>query len=128
MGEKIRRDLTKNIPGAKQAYLPRHLSLKGTNVGVENAREEDIREALLNAKPLTEQYEEIFQLKDLYKYGLLGNEDSSYKREKICEKLKIGHANGKILLKRLNSFKISVEELENALKEVEQSKDYLNRK
>lgn len=121
MGEKIRRDLTKNIPDAKQAYLPRRLGEKDGNIGVENAKPKDIARAIINAKPLEEEYEELYTIFDLHMLGLTGNSAATRKRDALGELLGIGHANAKIFLKRLNAFKIEKEELLEKLKEVEKN-------
>lgn len=117
-GEKIRRDIERAVPGAKHAYLPRKKGEKDGNIGVENAKPEDIREAISRAKPLREEYEEIYDNRDLVRLGLTGSKESSMLREKLGEALGIGHANAKIFLKRLNSFKIKEEELLEKLEEV----------
>ena len=49
-GEKIRKNINKVVPNCKNAFLSRSLALKGDNIGVENAKGEDIIEAIENAK------------------------------------------------------------------------------
>ena len=45
-GENIRRKVKERFPEAGEAFLPRDKALRGTNIGVENASPEAIREAL----------------------------------------------------------------------------------
>ena len=45
---------------------------------------------------------------DLYELGLMS---SKAKREKLCKKLNISYCNGKQLLKRINMFGITIEEI-----------------
>lgn len=49
-GEKIRKNINRIIPNCKNAFLPRNSALKGDNVGVENAKTQDIITAIENAK------------------------------------------------------------------------------
>lgn len=122
MGNKIRADLDKNIKGAKHAFLPRNKALKKDNVGVENASIEDIKIAISRARPVYEKSEEIYTNVDLIKYGLSAKSDSKEKRQKVAAILDIGFGNSKQFLNNLNKFKIKREELEKALKAVEDAK------
>lgn len=118
VGKKIRKDLSKEIPEAKHAFLSRGKSLKGINVGVENATPEDVREAILNAKPEYQEYKKEFTKSDLLKYGLTGNKNSKELRMILAEKLGVGYGNGKHFLSQLNSFGIDRKDLEKALEEI----------
>lgn len=118
VGKRIRKDLSDSIPGAKHAFLPRGKSLKGTNVGIENATPKDVKEAILRAKPEYKEFIIEYTKSDLFKYGLTGLNDSKILREKLAEKLGIGFGNSKFFLSQLNSFGISREKLEKALEEI----------
>lgn len=118
-GENIRRDLAKHLPYAKHAYLPQGKALKKGNIGVENATKEDIIQALKKARPNLVEKEIIFTKEDLLDLGLVGYPSSAKKREKLGEKLGIGHANGKQFLHRLNSLGVSKEEFIKAMEELE---------
>ena len=52
---------------------------------------------------------------DLMKLGLLMGSDSRKRREYLGEALRIGYCNGKQLLKRLELFGITLEELEEVM-------------
>lgn len=122
MGKKIRADLSKHLKGAKHAFLPQGKAKKKDNIGVENASAYDIKIAIENAKPEYEDSIIIFNERDLIMHGLSGSIGASGKREKVSEILKIGHGNSKQFLSRLNRFKITREEFENAVKVVENGK------
>lgn len=126
-GEKIRKEITKQVPNCKHAFLPRHLAKhqykKG--VGVEYASPEAIREALRNARIEVETTRESISREELLEHGLIGHPKAKSRREKLGELLNIGYANGKQLHKRLNMFRITREEFAAAMKRViqEESRD-----
>lgn len=117
-GTKIRRIINKVIPNCKNAYLSRQLALKGDNVGVENAKAEDIIEAIENAKVTLAEPKEEISLADLTSLGLSGLENSKLIREKLCDYFKIGYCNSKQFVNRLNSYGITKEELVLALEKL----------
>src|SRR5699024_11823415 len=51
----------------------------------------------------------------LLSYGLIGHAQAKQRRKRLGELLRIGHTNGKQLLKRLKMFQITKEELEDVL-------------
>ena len=57
------------------------------------------------------------------KLGLIGDESSNEKRQKIADILGIGPGNAKQFLNRLNSFGISHSEFEKALKRIDNDKE-----
>lgn len=118
MGEKIRRDLTEVLPGAKQAFLPRGKALKGDNVGVENATAADIRKALENAKAVVTDGEALFTMEDLRVNNLVGADGATKRREELGILLGIGHGNAKQFLKRLNALGITREEFRKGCEQV----------
>ena len=114
-GKKIRDTLNQAIPGLKHAFIPKEKAIKKHKVGVAECDKETVLEALRfplepareNPSPLT--------FSDLYDLGLVGQKDSSEKREALGKKLHIGFGNAKTFLKRANSLMISKEELEAAM-------------
>lgn len=118
-GEQIRKDLAKNIPNCKHAFLPQGKALKKDNIGVENATPEDIREAINKARPQNINRAINYTKDELLELGLVGSKDSSIRREKVGEILGIGYTNGKQFLNRLNNFGIPKEEFINAVERVE---------
>lgn len=119
MGVKIRRRIKEFIPEAKHAYLSQEKSTKKGDIGIENASIEDIIYALKKARATIVEKNEIYTINDLRNNGLIDSKDSAIKREKFCDILSIGYGNGKQTLNKLNSFGISKEEFQNAIRQVE---------
>lgn len=85
-------------------------------MGVEHANFEDIQKALagvLGSYDDDNQFD--IRKSDLMKLGLLMGSDSRKRREYLGEALRIGYCNGKQLLKRLELFGITLEELEEVM-------------
>lgn len=119
MGEQIRERINKAVPGCKHAFLPRDEATFQQDVGVENASPEAISIALKKARCQEEQRKNVFTHIDLLKNGLVGQENSQYRRVILGKILGIGYSNGKQLLSRLNNFGITREEFEKALMKME---------
>ena len=117
-GEKIRRKIMERFPESKQAFLPKGKALKKGNVGVENAKPEDILEALEKAYCTQTHQEAIYTKEDLFAWGLVGTDDAKERREKLGNLLAIGYGNSKTFLKKLNQFQIPRDELIEKLKEI----------
>ncbi|NMB26921.1 MAG: ribonuclease M5 [Tissierellia bacterium] len=118
-GEKIRKDLSRNIKNCKHAFLPRGKAFKKGDVGVENASKEDIIEAIKKARPIIIEKREEFTKEDLIDLGLTGGLNSKEKREELGNILGIGYGNSKQFLNRLNNFGITREEFIKALEGME---------
>jgi len=114
-GEEIRKKLSERFPKAKHAYLAVSDAQKRLNIGVENATPEAICEAIKNAKADLEDATQVFALKDLFEFGLMGNSDSSEKRAAVGKILGIGYGNTKSFLNKLNKYGITPEELHEAV-------------
>lgn len=116
-GENIRKKILERYPDAGQAFLPRDKALKKSNVGIENAKPEDIAEAIEKALKNMEsrKYAEApdtFTTEDMDRFGLSGGPGASARRARLGDALGIGYGNGKTFLKRLNAFGITREEFE----------------
>ena len=118
-GEQIRKNLASQIKNCKHAFLPQGKALKKDNIGVENARPEDIIEAIMKAKPEDVYREALFTKEELLAVGLIGCSGSRDRREILGDILGIGYSNGKQLLNRLNNFGINREEFEEAIERIE---------
>ena len=142
-GEEIRRKLSERFPKAKHAYVARELATRDGDIGIENARPEDVLEALRKAHAVSGSQGELGQSgpaglsdqagqsdssgqsdqsrpkkiekKDILRLGLVGTKNASALRAKTAEKLGIGYGNSKGLLRMLNGYGISIEELEKAV-------------
>ena len=118
-GEKIRNTIENYVPNVKHAYISRKEGEKNGDIGVENANPEAILKALENARFKINENKNTFTTEDMFYYSLIGSENSKDLRQKIGSILKIGYANGKQFLNKLNHFQITKEELENALKNMD---------
>ena len=121
-GRQIRERLTKLFPEALQAYLTQDQAERSGDIGIENARPEDILRALKAAgcenggspKAHTQ-----FNMNDMVDLGLTGAEGSAEKRARAGAVLGIGTANAGAYLKRLNHLGISREDIAAALERAE---------
>lgn len=101
-GEQIRDKLNKTIPHLKHCFIQKENSIKNGKVGVAEGKIEEILAALEDNFEISKQNGTITNL-DLYNIGLIGKEDSAFKRKCICNDFKLGHCNAKTFLIRLNS-------------------------
>ncbi|MGX7030218.1 ribonuclease M5 [Vagococcus zengguangii] len=128
-GEKIRKTITNYLPEVKHAFISRKEGApmkRGNSLGVEHASEAALKEALANVMTPSLSVEDeipIIEQKTLVRLGLLAGQGSREKREKLGDYLRIGYTNGKQLLKRLNMFRITEEELVAAMRELERNNE-----
>lgn len=115
-GERIRKRITSVIPNCKHAFIKKEVAISHNRrkVGVEHASEESIKNALDSCLTVVENTNKI-TMNDLMKLGLIGEDNSSALRDKICNYFNIGHTNGKTFLNRINMFGISLEQIDNVL-------------
>ena len=85
---------------------------------MENAKPEDIIEALEKAHCTQTANEVLYTQEDLFECGLIGMSDSKEKREKLGNLLSIGYGNSKTFLKKLNQFQIPRDEFYEKIKEL----------
>lgn len=119
-GEEIRRRLTAKFPEAKHAYLAQQdaLNSTGSDIGIENADDKSIIEALKKAKAHLTEKVDTFTQKDLQAAGLSGLANSRALRKKIGKELGIGYANCNGMLKKLNSFGITKKQFEETMEKI----------
>ena len=117
-GKKIRAKIAKEIPTAKHAYIDRKKAIKNGDLGVENADKDVIIQALKNAHASTVEKRLEFTIKDLMENNLTLSKESKSRRARLGDILSIGYFNSKQLLSKLNSFNISREEFESAVKKI----------
>ncbi len=116
-GEEIRKRIVKAFPESKHAYMPRKKATKKGDIGIENCTPEDVKKVLEKVCTVKKEAQDIFSLSDLDKAGLIGTSEAKELRERVGAILGIGYGNGNAMLKKLNSFGISREDFENAVKE-----------
>ena len=117
-GKKIRDTLKKYIPNIKHAFISQKNATKNDNIGVENANDESILEALKNVITANQNIENRFSIEDLIDNGFVSGSNAKKRRVMLGDTLKIGYYNAKQLLKALNSFNISREQFEEAVKKI----------
>lgn len=115
-GLSIRNKLKERFPEAKDAFLSRDQATKKDDIGIENAKPEDIARAL-SAVASGHDGNAGAQLgeSDMAELGLSGASDSADKRAKLGAALGIGYANAKTFLKRLNYLGIKFDDIKNTL-------------
>lgn len=117
-GDKIRHTITDHVPGVKHAYIDRNKAKnKRGKIGVEHAELADIKEALMHVSSPFEEGQESIDQSVLLELGLIIGKDARKRRDILGRKLHIGHSNGKQLLKKLNAFGYTEEDVRNALNE-----------
>lgn len=114
-GEQIRRRISARITGCKHAYLSRDEAMKKDNIGIENAEPSSIIDALKKARCIMEADQSEFSAADLVEFGLSGSAQAARRRERLGQLLRVGYANAKQLLNRLNRFGISRTEFVEAV-------------
>lgn len=126
-GETIRRKIAGRYPDALQANIPRNKAKKNGDIGVENAKPEDIVYAITNAKGVrgkgsvgtrtvkSPSESDAICIKDTYDMGIFGGAGARAKRERLCSRLGIGYCNAKVFVKRANLFGITKSEILEAL-------------
>lgn len=126
-GKKIRYKISEQIKNVKHAFISKKDAIKiketGLNIGVENASDETLIDALKNiVTDYNNDCNTIYTNDDLINNDLVGKHDSKRRREILGDFLKIGYYNSKQLLKILNSFNISRNDFEKALQFIEKMK------
>ncbi len=116
-GRRIRAIIEERIPDVKHAFLKKELTIakNGQGLGIEHARDEDIRHAIRSVYTVDDQPVVDIPLADLIAARLIGHPDAKRRREQLSELLQIGHVNGKGLKKRLEMFRIGHDRLEEVL-------------
>lgn len=116
-GRRIRAMLDENIDGLKHVYINKEHAIKHNKVGVAEADINEIMKALDNAFDNSNNDNEYISYSDLFNLGLIGGKDSKAKRDILTHKLFIGFSNAKTLYKKLNSLKMSKEDVEGLIYE-----------
>lgn len=123
-GRRIRAIIEERVPGVKHAFLAKEKTIakNGKGLGIEHARDEDIREALSNVYTPNAQghIEAEITMEDLLVARLIGHPQSKNRRLRLGEILNIGMTNGKQLHKRLTMFQITVEQFGQAVAQLDQ--------
>ena len=104
------------------AYVDREKAKsKRGKIGIEHANIKDIQEALMHVSSPLEEAKETIDKSVLIDLGLIIGKDARYRRNILGRKLHIGHSNGKQLLKKLNAFGYTEDDVRKALFEEEEN-------
>ncbi len=116
-GERIRRIINNYVGDTKHAFLPKKecISKNKKKVGIEHASRSVIIKGLTSFYTSSKTTDILVEYKDLYKLKLIGNTSSKTLRKLIGEELGIGLNNGKTLLKKLNMFNISIQQINDII-------------
>lgn len=109
-GEMIRKRINEAIPGLKNAFVLKQDARTSKKVGIEHADKEVLLEALNNVVTYEESKNSLSH-EDFIDLGLMGQEDSSLRREEISKKYHLGKCNAKTLFKRINLLGLTKEDL-----------------
>lgn len=117
-GEKIRKKISNEVKGCKHAFLPREEAKKDGDIGIENASVKSILNALSKVRTESNTIRSEFKQVDLIRNGLIGENNSSEKRDEIGKIIGIGYGNAKQFLNRLNNYGVTREEFNEALRKI----------
>ncbi|CAH1850508.1 ribonuclease M5 [Convivina intestini] len=120
-GERLRRLITQQVPGVKQAYISQgqgraHRDNPHKSLGVEHASLSVLKKALQQAASFDQQASSDVTPVFLQELGLIGGPLAAQYRQELGMTLKIGHTNGKQLYRKLQAFGISQAEVLRVMK------------
>lgn len=115
-GERIRKRINAYVGPTSHVFLPKDVCTDKVKakIGIEHAPLQIIKTAL-DHHIIDTNHEMTITRQALLHRGLIGGEGAAIKRQKLCESLGIGLANGKTLLKKLNMFGITPETLDRVI-------------
>jgi ribonuclease M5 len=117
-GEIIRERITRKFPQSYHAYLPNDKALsKKQKVGIEHGSDLEIKKALNNLYQVNENIS-AYILEDMIDIGIYNSRE---KRKLFCDNLCIAYGNNKKVLKQLNDFSITPEEIAKAIRSIDES-------
>jgi len=106
-GMKIRHMIMERIPEAKHAFVAKEDAIGKKKLGIAEAREEAIIEALKNVVTFSEDKESL-SWNEFISLDIIGNKE---RRLRIYETFHLGYGNAKTLFKRLNMAGITKEDI-----------------
>ena len=107
-GEKIRKTIVEKVPNVQQVFARKSIAISKNKkkVGIEHMTKKDLLEMFENIKYSKNSGNITYM--QMYELGYMTSKE---KRIMLCEKLNISYSNGKQLIKRLNMFGITLEEI-----------------
>ena len=125
-GDKIRKIISKRVPGIKHAYISRKDGTKDDDIGVENAEPDVIIEALKKAKCEISDKREYFNINDMMFFKLTADQKAKDRRERLGKILGIGYSNTNGFLTKLNNYGIEREEFIESINKLNKEMEYGN--
>ena len=114
-GKRIRDILDQNIPNLKHCFVSKEKSIKNNKVGVAESTKEEVLLALKSYLSVNQNKIGTITHNDLYALGFEGNALSKEKRQKVCDKYRLGFCNAKTFLKRVNYSSLTIDDLKSCL-------------
>lgn len=119
-GERIRKIISRRVPGCQHAFLQEKDATYKGDIGVENATPEAIRNALAHLRSeVLDGVESLITWEDLMDADLITHPEAAKRRMAMGNLLGIGYCNGKQFYKRCGIFQIGREEFLAALEQIE---------
>lgn len=112
-GMKIRNRIIERVPDAKHAFVDKKDAIGKKKLGIAEAREEAIIDALKNVVTFSKTKDSL-TWEDFIDLGIIGSRET---RMKIYDAFHLGYGNAKTLFKRLNMANITKEEVLKVLNE-----------
>ncbi|MEG0365240.1 MAG: ribonuclease M5 [Coprobacillus sp.] len=112
-GMQIRNRIIERVPNALHAFVDKKDAIGVKKLGIAEAREEAIIEALKNVVSFAKQ-EESISWQEFISLDIIGDKD---KRLHIYDLFHLGYGNAKTLFKRLNMANITKHDIEQKLKQ-----------
>ena len=106
-GMKIRNRIIERIPDASHAFVDKKDAIGKKKLGIAEAREEAIIEALKNVVTFSNTKDSI-SWEEFVDLDIIGSKDT---RQKVYDAFHLGYGNAKTLFKRLNMANISKEDV-----------------
>jgi ribonuclease M5 len=123
-GERIRKIISRAIPGVKHAFLTQEKAKGKRKIGIEHASSEDIRSALEKVRTIDVLEDvDVIEWEEYVELGFVGHSDSSQFRKQVAEQLCIGYANAKQFFRRLHALQVTREELYEAIQRCREEAD-----
>lgn len=113
-GNLIRSRIAAEVPTCMHAFVRKEHSIKGKKVGVAESTKEEVLLALSHLVPEPHDVGGLTMM-DLEELGLTGGCDSKEIRDRVAERLHLGHVNAKMFLKRANALHLTKEDLRRAI-------------
>ena len=122
-GERLRKMISQAIPGVKHAFIRRDQGIPTEahgSLGVEHASQKTILHAVSSLYTEEEVGSPLFRRRDMGHAYLVRGRAARQRRERLAQLLGIGYGNGKQMLKRLNLFRVTRDQFDQAIAQMNQ--------